>query len=270
MLANRLFSNLMIAPPMETWIPDLLMRFDQMAMEAFHSVQPIQKEDGSVVTRIDQEVSKLAKSLVLKHSPQDGLISEEDPWPWQIDATRVWVLDPIDGTASFVRGFPVWGLGLGAIVNSVPAEGHLSFPAIGNRYSCEDGNIFINGQPHTPIAEPEMQDIRNVLVGSTTHDVLPLNQLHGIKLRNFGSHLFHLLSVGLGQAEAMIAPPCKLWDPAAALPFSRARGCVERYVDGQAFDVGEILLGDDPEYKTPKPLVIGSPRQVEELLNRLS
>ena len=254
---------------MEHWIPDLLMRFDQMAMEAFQKVQPEVKEDGSVVTRIDQEVSRMAKSLVIKHNPQDGIISEEDPWPRLIDATRVWVLDPIDGTASFVRGYPVWGLGLGGIVNAQPVEGHLSFPAIGQRYSCEAGQIYINGEAFQPPPEPELQDIRNVLVGSTTHDVLPLNYLHGIKLRNFGSHLYHLLSVGLGKAEAMIAPPCKLWDLAASLPFSRARGCIERYSDGEAFDTGELLLGEDPEYKTKKPLIIGTPRQVDELLDRL-
>ena len=254
---------------MEHWIPDLLMRFDQMAMDAFQKVVPEQKADGSVVTRIDKEVSKLAKSLVLEHSKQDGIISEEDPWPWQVDATRIWVLDPIDGTASFARGFPVWGLGLGAIVNAEPAEGHLSFPALQQRYSCEKGQVYVNGEPFSPPPEPEMPDIRNVLVGSNTHSVISFDRLRGIKLRNFGSTLYHILSVGLGNGEAMITQPCGLWDIAAALPFSRARGCIERYVDGEPFDLGEIILGDDPEYRTHKPLVIGTPRQVHEILDRL-
>jgi len=255
---------------MDSWIIHLLNEFERIAMDTFQQAQPQQKPDGSVVTSVDLAVSKLVRETILQNAPEDGLISEEEPEPWQLKAKRVWVLDPIDGTASFARGYPVWGLGLANLLDHVPTEGYLSFPALNQRFACIDGVITINGSEHIPPLEPDMQDIRNVLVGSTTHNILSFEKLTGIKLRNFGSHLYHVLSVGLGRAEAMIAPPCALWDLAAALPFSRSRGCIERYIDGRPLDISELVEAENPDFKTKTPLIVGTPRTVEDLLSRFS
>ncbi|MCC6194898.1 MAG: hypothetical protein IT518_10570, partial [Burkholderiales bacterium] len=58
---------------------------------------------------------------------------------------------------------------------------------------------------------------------------------------------------------------CYLWDLAPALPFTRAAGCVERYLDGSALVVAELLA---PDYGFPRaqPLVVGSPEIVDGIL----
>ena len=253
----------------ESWVDEILNRFETIAMKAFQRVTPEEKQDGSVVTRIDKETSEIVREAIFKHSMEDGLISEEEPEAIRPDAKRVWVLDPIDGTASFARGYPVWGLGLGLLQDGKPTKGYMSFPAIGQRYICINGEMFINGKRHTPPKEPNFKDIQNVLVGSTAHNDIQFDALKGIKLRNFGSHLFHVLSVGLGRAEAAIAQPCALWDIAAALPFTRSRGCIERYMDGREFVPGDLLTPNSG-HKTKVPLIIGTPHQVEDILSRLA
>jgi fructose-1,6-bisphosphatase/inositol monophosphatase family enzyme len=71
-----------------------------------------------------------------------------------------------------------------------------------------------------------------------------------------------------GRCDAIIAGPCYIWDLAAALPFTRSAGHVERYLDGSAFSVEPLL---QPPYAFPvhQPLLVGSPAVVDSLLGIL-
>ena len=56
------------------------------------------------------------------------------------------------------------------------------------------------------------------------------------------------------------------WDLAAALPFTRARGCVERFADGRPFSLLELLTEPGENSRHPRPLVIGPPAEVEAII----
>ena len=85
-----------------------------------------------------------------------------------------------------------------------------------------------------------------------------------VKLRVFGSNLYHMASLAMGRAEAMICGRVYLWDLAAALPMTRARGFSERYVDGRPFDLGEVLRAANR--RVAAPLVLATPQRIEEIV----
>ncbi|MCH7479376.1 MAG: hypothetical protein IIA14_14900, partial [SAR324 cluster bacterium] len=91
----------------------------------------------------------------------------------------------------------------------------------------------------------------------------------GAKARNLGSILYHLISLAMGRTEAVIANRFAVWDLAAALPFTRARGCVERFVDGRPFSLSEMLTEPVENSGRPRPLVIGPPAEVEAIIAQI-
>jgi myo-inositol-1(or 4)-monophosphatase len=252
----------------EEWLGPLLAEFDRLALNAFQSVKAEAKADGSVVTELDRAVSQLTKETLRSRFPRAGFLSEEEATHYLPEAENQWVLDPIDGTAGFVRGFPVWGFGLGLMRRLEPCEGYLRFPLLAETCACVNGVISVNGGAFSPPETPAVADTHNVLIGSGLHGILALDRLKGIKLRNWGSNLYHLVSLALGRSEAMITQRCYIWDLVPGLPFTRARGFVEKYLDGRPFQLGDLFHGSR-RFRLEVPIVIGPADQVDDILARL-
>src|SRR6185295_19368295 len=66
------------------------------------------KADGSPVTAVDREVETVLREWILRRFPDDGILGEEFP-DHRPGAARRWIVDPIDGTHSYMRGVPLWG-----------------------------------------------------------------------------------------------------------------------------------------------------------------
>jgi fructose-1,6-bisphosphatase/inositol monophosphatase family enzyme len=107
-------------------------------------------------------------------------------------------------------------------------------------------------------------DTRNVMITSI-HRFVDVRRVAGYRLHNLGSNLYHLMMLACGRCEAIITGPCYLWDLAPALPFTRSMGCVERYLDGSALRLRD-LLADDYGFPVRQPLLIGPHDTVERLL----
>lgn len=250
-------------------IRDLLDAFDSRALAAFHGVETEIKADGTPVTRVDQETTAHVNGVLRERFPDYGLLGEETPEHHLPDAERQWVIDPLDGTAMFARGLPVWGMGIGLLERGVPIEGYLTFPAIGERYACADGAVYVNGRPARRAPEPDAR-MRGILVGSDTIHELPLPRIRGYKMRNFGTNLYHLIAVAMGHAEAMISPRCYLWDLVPALPFTRAWGLVERYLDGTPLRMEALWAPRRRQAALEQALVVGNSRDVSAILRDLA
>lgn len=80
------------------------------------------KADTSPVTVADREAEAAIRALLAEHRPHDGVIGEEygDDRP---ESARVWVLDPIDGTRSFIAGRPIFGTLIALLEDGVPVLG---------------------------------------------------------------------------------------------------------------------------------------------------
>ena len=90
------------------------------------------KADRSHVTDADLATEKAIRELLHTERPDDGILGEE--FGTEGDARRQWIIDPIDGTANFLRGVPLWGTMIALAIDGVPQVGVVSMPALGRRW----------------------------------------------------------------------------------------------------------------------------------------
>lgn len=90
------------------------------------------KADRSHVTDADLATERAIRALLTAERPRDGILGEE--FGAEGDAHRQWIIDPIDGTANFLRGVPLWGTMIALAIGGVPQLGVVSMPALGRRW----------------------------------------------------------------------------------------------------------------------------------------
>lgn len=95
------------------------------------------KPDRTPVTEADLAVEQHLRGLLTAERPADGVIGEE--FGTEGSAVRRWIIDPIDGTANFLRGVPVWGPLIALAVDGDPVLGVASCPALGRRWWAARG-----------------------------------------------------------------------------------------------------------------------------------
>jgi inositol-phosphate phosphatase / L-galactose 1-phosphate phosphatase / histidinol-phosphatase len=105
------------------------------------------KPDRSFVTALDREIERRLRGEITSRYPAHGIIGEEDGAE-RPDAAIQWVLDPIDGTAPFIAGVPVYGTLIALAVDGVPILGIMDMPAAGRRWVGVAGlPTTLNGAP---------------------------------------------------------------------------------------------------------------------------
>lgn len=96
------------------------------------------KPDRSPVTDADKAVERSIRSGIEAARPNDSILGEE--YGTAGDSRRQWIIDPIDGTANFLRGVPIWGTLIALAVDGVPIVGVVSAPALGKRWWAATGH----------------------------------------------------------------------------------------------------------------------------------
>ena len=117
---------------------DLADRADAISLDRFRSVDlaVTTKPDRTPVTDADQAVERAIREGIAEQRPDDGILGEEygaNEGSAQ-DARHQWIIDPIDGTANFLRGVPIWGTLIALAIEGVPVAGVVSAPALGQRW----------------------------------------------------------------------------------------------------------------------------------------
>ncbi|MEO6749138.1 MAG: inositol monophosphatase family protein [Casimicrobiaceae bacterium] len=249
------------------FVRELFREYDAITLPLHGIIAAEDKADGSSITRADRDASAHVLARLNAHAPDNGVISEEERVSYLPGARWQWAIDPLDGTASFARGLPVWGLGMGLLDGPQPVAGYTHFPVVGQTFTFENGVALLNGKPIPPAPAHIAPDTRNVMI-TAIHRYVDVRRIDGYRIHNLGSTLYHLMMLAAGRCDAIIAGPCYLWDLAAALPFTRALGHVERYLDGTTFAVDPLLA---PAYGFPRrqPLLVGPAATVERLLRML-
>jgi histidinol-phosphatase len=96
------------------------------------------KPDRTPVTDADRAVEQALRAAIREERPDDAVYGEE--FGGELSAGRQWILDPIDGTANFLRGVPVWATLIALAVDGVPVVGVVSAPALGRRWWAAQGD----------------------------------------------------------------------------------------------------------------------------------
>ena len=112
----------------------------QLAKEGFEIHR---KADHSPVTSADLAVNEILREALIGHFPNDGWMSEEDPdTPERLNKSRVWIIDPIDGTSYFIKGIPQYSFSVALIENQRPKLGVVYNPATEELFSAEASFSF--------------------------------------------------------------------------------------------------------------------------------
>ncbi len=211
---------------------------DEMAMARFraHDLIVERKPDLSPVTEVDRNIETELRRLIAAERPGDGVVGEEfDDTP--PDGHWRWVIDPIDGTKSFVRGNELWACLISLQYDHENVVAVASMPALGHRYhATRGGGAHLNGER---LAVSTVDTMEAAMLAHTSLSGFTWCQLDEelISLarrcwdaRGFGNSMSHL-AVARGTADIAWTSRAQEWDFAAlSLIVEEAGG---RFTDPQ-------------------------------------
>lgn len=201
-------------------------------------LRPESKGDGSPVTVADREGEEILRRLIEARWPADGILGEEHG-ACRPQAPRCWVLDPIDGTRTFVRGVPLFGVLVALVERGAPVVGVAHFPALAETVSAARGlGCWWNGRRARVSAIGRLDE---ALVLTTS---VELDEAHGrgdgwhrlrarAGMARTWSDCYGYALVATGRAEAMADPIMAPWDVAALVPLIEEAGGVFTDWDGR-------------------------------------
>lgn len=131
-----------------------------IALERFQASDLVvdAKPDRTPVTDADRAVEAAVRAALAAERPDDSILGEE--FGGARTAGRQWIVDPIDGTANFLRGVPVWATLVALAVDGRPVVGVVSAPALGRRWWAATGQGAWAQDPRT--AEPRRLQVSAV------------------------------------------------------------------------------------------------------------
>ena len=116
-----------------------------IAMRHFRKTLKVDtKTDGSPVTVADRAIERTLRTMIGARYPQAGIYGEE--FGAEMRAST-WILDPIDGTKSFVTGLPLFGTLIALVEDGRPVFGVIDMPALGERWTGTSEGAHFNGTP---------------------------------------------------------------------------------------------------------------------------
>ncbi len=187
------------------------------------------KSDQSPVTVADREAEQLVRKLLLERYPDDTLQGEEFAEKQGISPYR-WVVDPIDGTKSFVCGVPLYSTLLALELDGQPLAGAIYIPALGEMavaaidhgcwYRDSDSGDWTRASVSSKSRLDEAVFVTSQVDSFDARDAADaykrLEQAAWLT-RSWGDGYGYLM-VATGRADIMVDPVCNAWDVAAILP----------------------------------------------------
>ncbi|MDR9416121.1 MAG: inositol monophosphatase family protein [Gracilimonas sp.] len=198
----------------------------------------ISKADDSPVTVADKETEQIIRKEILKRYPDHGIIGEEFG-KTNSDSNIQWILDPIDGTKSFIHGVPFYTTLIGILIDNEPQVGIIYAPALDEICAAAIGHgATFNGEPcHVRDTEKlgdstflvtEIDRFREMGQHDLFLELLSETKIH----RTWGDAYGHMM-VATGRADLMYDPELNIWDAAALLPVVKEAGGIFSDTNGQ-------------------------------------
>jgi len=195
---------------------------DQLTMSVFRrpALDVDLKEDLSPVTEADRGAEAAIRQLLTHERPGDAVLGEEMGTTGE--GSRCWYIDPVDGTANFVRGIPAWATLIALEVDGTMQLGVVSAPALGRRWWAERGQgafAAAPGQAGQPIHVSSVAELAqsSVSSGSVGKFADPRRVADLVarchRDRGFGDFWSHML-VAEGACEVGLDPVVSVWDVA--------------------------------------------------------
>lgn len=215
------------------------------------------KGDASPVTAADRAAEQAMRAVLAEVFPDHGLIGEEFGEE-RANARFVWVLDPIDGTKSFITGRPTYGSLIALLDEGVPVLGVMSQPSIGERWIGQAGRptVFFS-----PIGGPAVARCRacatlaEAQLSVTSLDLFPpaerqrWERLAAAAQVTWGGDCYAHGLLSLGLIDLIAEASYRIWDWAALVPIVEGAGGTITDWHGRPLRPGAdgtILAAGDP------------------------
>ncbi len=198
------------------------------------------KADHSPVTVADRESERLLRGLIEERFPDHGILGEEFGLA-RPEAPLRWLVDPIDGTQSFIRGVPLYGVMLGLVergpdspAEDNPVVGVVHFPALGETVTAwRNGGCWWSrsaGRARARVSDVSGLEEATLLVTETAGLLRGAKRAGYERLRTrvklergWGDCYGHIL-IATGRAEIMLDPELHEWDAAPLIPILEEAG----------------------------------------------
>jgi myo-inositol-1(or 4)-monophosphatase len=212
------------------------------------------KGDRDMASEVDYAVEDDLRTFLAKETPEIGFLGEEHGGADASTATA-WILDPVDGTANYLHGLPLYAVSLALVEAGRPILGAVFLPALDQRYWATEGNgAYRDGNPITVSTTTRLEDaivsIGDYAVGegaeaknrerfAVTEALAPRVQ----RIRMLGSAAIDLCWVASGQLDGCVFLSNHPWDVAAGVVIASEAGA--RIADDQGnkhgFRAGSLI-----------------------------
>jgi len=217
--------------PLLDFALDTVWEAGKVTLQYFQSRFEVEtKSDQSPVTVADRKTEQLLRDQIAKAFPGHAIMGEEFGPQGPESASHRWIIDPIDGTRTFIRGVPFYGVMLGLEREGRPVLGAVSFPALDEIVGAAEGEgTAWNGRR---VRVSSCDSLANALLLCTDYALFPgagkqaaFERLCAATAlqRTWGDCYGHCL-VATGRAEIMLDATLSVWDCAALLPILREAG----------------------------------------------
>jgi len=214
------------------------------------------KADGTPVTVADRESETHLRSLISARYPDDAILGEEFA-PKEGTSGYQWVIDPIDGTISFVQGVPLYGTMLACLHDGHPELGVIHMPVLDEVVYAADGLGCWHRQGNKAPVKARMSSISEPsesIINTTSLSYFTTPELRALyerldaqcRFSRGWSDCYAWVLLATGRVDAVIEPDLKIWDFAAALPIVRESGGIWSDLEGNLTLEATRLLAANP------------------------
>ncbi len=230
------------------------------------ALEVISKADGSPVTIADRGAETAVREWITRWFPDDGIEGEE-LGIIRPEAARRWIVDPIDGTKTFVRGVPLWGTLIAVAERDQVLAGAAYFPVVDEIVAAASGEgTWWNGS-RCAVSSVDRLDRALVLTTDPKFSADAAKRAAWQRLndraaltRTWGDCYGYLL-VATGRAEVMVDPVMAAWDSAAFLPIIEEAGGVFTDWFGNRTGLGGSAIATNAAIATETRALMLSPGQ---------
>jgi len=256
-----------VADSLHQFLSETAILAGERALRGFGRFDVSLKTDGTEITETDAAVERLIRDRIAEAFPDDVFLGEETSAEDEFLALiqhpkrRCWVVDPIDGTASFARGLPVWGVSIAIIAGGAVEAGCFHNPLTREMFVTTDQDSATFNGAHISCTEKQQLDRDDLMLVLSRFHSKYRSDFPG-KTRSLGSTASHLCYLANGAAAAVLLDGVGLWDIAAGFEIARRAGACFRYLDGSHCQLEDYFTNK----RNMRPAVATTPALAAEVI----
>ena len=235
-----------------------------LAHRGFGTTAGTLKGRHDVLTAMDAEVERFIRRAIAERFPGDTVIGEEEGGA---ASDRLWIIDPIDGTANYARGIPHYCVSIGFLEHGVPTIGVIHDPPHDALYAAAHGRGAWRNDVRLAVSPCDDLGAATVECGWSTRrpaqayvDLVGRVLAAGGAIRRAGSGALGLVDVAAGRVEGYAELHINAWDCAAGIVLVReAGGVTNDFFAGDGLRAGNPLIATNAALCDKLAAVVGIP-----------